>query len=105
MKLVFPKKFRVSDISISGIYFIVRKNKIVYIGKSVNIFSRLNSEHKYLSFHKYDYIRFIQCKKSLIDRYEKRWILKFKPEFNHKYVSTYFWPNGFGSKRLLRKMV
>lgn len=75
-----PKYFTRKNFRLTGIYFMIRKRKIVYIGKTTNLIIRLaQSEHVN---RRYDYLRFIQCDEVSLERYERRWIKKFKPKMN-----------------------
>lgn len=64
----------------SGIYFLIYKKEIVYIGKTKNISHRL-AGHGSKNYEEY---RFIPCEEVYLDAYEKRWIEKFKPKYNSK---------------------
>jgi len=61
------------------IYFLVHNKKVVYIGHTRNIVTRMAGHGD----KTYDSVRFFECKsQSDALRYEKRWILVFKPIFN-----------------------
>lgn len=62
-----------------GIYFLIRENKIVYVGQSKSVVARLLSHYKYKNFD-----RFYYCKvnESELNDYETYYILKFAPEEN-----------------------
>lgn len=62
----------------TGIYFLILRNKVVYIGQTTRWPSRL-AGHCYKNFNK---VRFIECKRSKLSYYEMRWIKRFKPELN-----------------------
>ena len=61
-----------------GIYFLLKRKKVVYIGQSTNIVSRIKCH----SNKEFDSFRVICCKKSKLHGYEKRWIVRFKPKYN-----------------------
>lgn len=67
-----------SDVSICGIYFLIKNSEIIYIGQSVNIFSRLQG-HKSKD---YDSVAFIPCPKSQLDILETLYILHYEPKLN-----------------------
>ena len=64
------------------IYFCINKStrKIVYIGESVNILSRLASNPVWKP--KQMKLRFMKCKDENRLWYERRWICRFIPKYN-----------------------
>jgi len=68
-----------SELYITGIYFLLSGDRIIYIGQSINIFNRMFTHH---IINKTDRIRFIRCNKKRLNEYEMRWIRKFRPKFN-----------------------
>lgn len=58
----------------TGVYFLIRDNSIVYIGQTKDLKKRLCGHHV-----KHDKYRFIPCHKSLLNHYETRWLKKFRP--------------------------
>lgn len=62
----------------SGIYFLIRNKKIIYIGRSKNIFLRLLAHCK----KDFDSVRIIKCDPDKAGYYEARWTKVFKPELN-----------------------
>lgn len=85
MAFKLNKYFTVEDYRLIGVYFLIGKGKIVYIGKSTSLLNRLAS---HVSI-KFDKIRFIQCDELRLDEYERRWIMRFRPKgnFRHLFVS------------------
>jgi|TARA_R100000805_G_C3515365_1_gene39844 hypothetical protein len=65
-----------------GIYFCIdrKTHKIVYIGESINILSRLASNPVWKP--KQMKLRFMKCKDKNRLWYERRWICKFVPKYN-----------------------
>lgn len=63
-----------------GIYFLIKRRKVVYIGQSTDFISRLFA-HKNQAMD-YDRFRFIRCSPDKLDYYERRWIRIFKPAHN-----------------------
>jgi len=88
MRITLPKYILKNDYRISGIYFLIHKNKIVYIGRTTHLFSRV-TQHQI----KWDSVRIIQCSYKECSKYEKRWIKKFMPKYNK---------NGWGSFKKLK---
>lgn len=61
----------------SGIYFLFKNNRMVYIGQSINVQKRISSHTK-----DFDAFRVIPCAVPDLLKYEKRLINYFKPELN-----------------------
>lgn len=66
------------------IYFLTDDRKVVYIGQTANIKTRLAEHRKNKQFDSY---RFIYCSFDKLNIYEERWINKFKPKYN-KFVTV-----------------
>lgn len=64
----------------TGIYFLIKRKKVVYVGRTISFPKRL-SGHCAKDF---DSIRFIQCSKENLTKYEDRWIRLFRPKLNIK---------------------
>lgn len=62
----------------TGIYFLIRKKKVIYIGQTCNFPARVKNHH----IKKFDTVRFMQCLKRNLSMYERRWIARFKPYYN-----------------------
>lgn len=63
----------------SGVYFLIKNNKIIYVGQSVNIFRRIMDHLPTKRFDKFSYIR---CKKENLDIIESLYIHHIKPPQN-----------------------
>ena len=76
-----PKK----DELVTGycLYFLFDKSEIIYIGQTGDLRARLHS-HKDKKFTNF---RAILCAPEDLNRYEERWIKKFKPTHNKQYRS------------------
>lgn len=61
------------------VYFLMHGKRIMYIGKTEHLRSRLNYHNCYLKFNN---VRFIQCSPETLSYYERRWIEKFQPIYN-----------------------
>jgi hypothetical protein len=73
-------------LEISGIYFLMKDHKCVYIGQSKNIFVRLN-KHRYSKDYDYSLIYQLDANNwSYIDKVEKKLIRELQPilNINHK---------------------
>ena len=61
----------------SGVYFLVENEEIVYVGQSVNVYSRI-SQHVI----KFDKFAFVPCPVNLLDRLESFYIHVLRPRSN-----------------------
>lgn len=65
------------------IYFIIDGDKVAYIGRTVNLASRLSSHHRFNEFKSNPRVAWLQCNdKSLLPDLEKALINYFKPLLN-----------------------
>jgi hypothetical protein len=63
------------------IYFLINDGNLVYVGKSnKNILARINSHIKDKDFDSAYYVAI--SSENLLDEYEKKYILKYKPKYN-----------------------
>lgn len=69
--------------SVTGIYFLLDGNKIVYIGQSTNVYHRIAS-HKDKQFDRY---AFVPCSADSLDKLEALYIHCIRPKLNGKYSS------------------
>ncbi len=71
-----------------GVYFLLLKNEIVYVGQSVAVYRRIN-EH--LASKRFERIAYIPCDQSELDVLESLYIHLFRPKLNqqkNKYLSA-----------------
>lgn len=85
MIIKIPKYFTKDDFKISGIYFLLRRNKIVYIGRTINLINRIY-QHSEKNF---DSIRIIKCNIDRLEHYEIRLIRYFQPKYNQMYTDRW----------------
>lgn len=83
------ERFDIRDIILSDkdkyIYFLLKNEELVYIGKSNgNLLGRINSHIKNKDFDDV-YLRAVNDAKSL-DKYEKKWIEKYRPKLNKEFI-------------------
>lgn len=64
----------------SGVYFLLKNNTVVYVGQSINTEKRILT-HKY-SGKDFDSFRVIPCSHDLLLHYEHRWLKWFNPIYN-----------------------
>ena len=62
----------------TGVYFLVDGNKVVYVGQSVNVYSRIAQHHS----KAFDSFAFIPCKKEILDSLESLYIHILRPPLN-----------------------
>lgn len=75
-----PKYFNPESVRLSGIYFLMVGKNVLYIGQTCDLFSRINAHLQ--SGKPFVKVRFIPCRADMLNHYEKRWILRFKPFYN-----------------------
>lgn len=63
---------------IVGVYFLIKRDKVVYVGQSNSLFTRI-SQHDNKEFDRYAFIR---CEKSQLDRLESLYIHLLQPPLN-----------------------
>ncbi|MBC8485860.1 MAG: hypothetical protein ISS80_04270 [Candidatus Cloacimonetes bacterium] len=66
---------------IQGIYFLIEKNDIVYVGQSSEIIHRISNHAKDGNYN-FDEFSYIKCPKEFLDNLEAYYIYTFKPKFN-----------------------
>jgi hypothetical protein len=64
-----------------GIYFLVQDTEVIYVGQSVNIYSRI-SQHMDKRFDRY---AFVPCEAELLDKLESLYIHTLRPKLNGNY--------------------
>jgi hypothetical protein len=77
----------------SGIYFLIRSDRVVYVGQSVKVYARV-LEH--LASKEFDGFAFIPCPAKSLDVLESLYIHSLRPELNGK------WQNSTGMHAPLR---
>lgn len=61
-----------------GVYFLVQDKEVVYVGQSVNVYSRI-SHHRDKKFDKY---AFVPCAAHMLDKLESLYIHVLRPKLN-----------------------
>jgi hypothetical protein len=61
-----------------GVYFLVQDKEVVYVGQSVNVYSRI-SQHRDKKFDKY---AFVPCEAQVLDKLESLYIHVLRPKLN-----------------------
>lgn len=65
--------------TVCGVYFLVHKKKVVYVGQSTNVFNRIHTHAQYKEFDSYVYI---PCEKDMLDKLESLYIHFLSPPLN-----------------------
>lgn len=63
----------------SGVYFLVSGNRVVYVGQSVNVYSRIDEHARDKSFERYAYA---PCSIDMLDKLESLYIHCLRPPLN-----------------------
>lgn len=84
---ILDNKNPVSPYKFCAIYFLIRKNKIMYIGSATNLGTRLltHSKNQRLKHDSFYYIRYSDDDKELMRYDEFLYIRKYAPKFNWQY--------------------
>jgi predicted GIY-YIG superfamily endonuclease len=67
----------------SGIYFLCQDNKVVYIGQSKDVTTRVNG---HVGSKEFDSVTAMLVPEELLDEVEQYWIKRVKPELNVRYL-------------------
>ncbi len=62
----------------TGVYFLINRLKVVYVGATTNYRVRIKQHKDKI----WDTSRIIECKEEKLSEYERRLIMKFKPKYN-----------------------
>jgi predicted GIY-YIG superfamily endonuclease len=65
--------------NVSGVYFLCKDNKVVYIGQSVNVSQRVGN---HISCKEFDYVYYVRCPKTELNYLEAKLIEAIKPKYN-----------------------
>jgi hypothetical protein len=63
----------------SGVYFLILGNRVVYVGQSVNVYSRIDEHTRVKSFERYAYV---PCSIDMLDKLESLYIHCLRPTLN-----------------------
>ncbi len=79
MSYNLDKYFKLEELKLPCVYFLIKRKKVVYIGSTYNLFVRMNN-HPCIGL--FDSIRIIRVEKDKLRGYERRLIIKFRPKLN-----------------------
>jgi hypothetical protein len=66
----------------SGIYFLLQKERVIYVGQSVDVPQRLLT-HLNEGRKNFDSYSWVPCDRTSLNDYEAFWIVELRPELNH----------------------
>jgi len=66
----------------TGVYFLIDGNRVVYVGQSTNVYSRIVEHHDKV----FERFAFIPCDREMLDKLESLYIHILRPPFNGDYV-------------------
>ena len=69
----------IEDFDFCGVYFLLKRYEIVYVGQSLNVFNRIQQHRKDKDFDRFAWVNVDQ---SLLDAVERMYIHLFKPPLN-----------------------
>lgn len=76
---IISNSIDIENINFCGIYFLINKNKVVYVGQTKNGLFRVFEHIKTKYFEKFS---IFSCDEYLLDYYENYFIMKYKPKLN-----------------------
>lgn len=69
-----------------GVYFLIKDERVRYVGQSVNVDTRLR-DHS--GNHDFDAVSFIPCDRAILDKLESLYIHLLKPDWNGRVASRH----------------
>ena len=84
-----------------AVYALFKDEQIVYIGQSINAYSRIGSHNKDKDF---DHFRIMPCLKHRMNNWEEMLIQRYKPKYNKQGLKKSFTPIYRKSKRQKNKL-
>ncbi len=85
--LIIKGSKKLSQYNICGIYFLIKNKIIVYIGKAIDIPSRVR-RHIMENQKDFDEVRYIELEESELAHKEKYYIFLYRPEYNIQHKSS-----------------
>lgn len=86
--IIGHKKSINNVVSDRGIYFLIKDNKIVYVGQSVNIFKRIKNHKRTKDFDYYNYILLPEVSDNRLNDVEMKYIAAFSPKYNKQIAGS-----------------
>ena len=73
--------------SMIGVYFLIRSDKVVYVGQSNNVHARVQ-QHRNIDRKEFERWAFIQCERNQLNVLESLYIMALQPEDNGRNVNN-----------------
>ena len=86
--------FNASYLLHPGVYVLRWQGRVMYVGQSIEVFSRLGQHSRRIM---YDEVFFVRCEKGELNSIEQELIDKLKPELNLLRVKPHVAPQGLNS--------
>lgn len=74
---------------VTGVYFLIHGDEIVYVGQSVDVFSRFEVHR--VSGKVFDRVYYIECEEWELSDVEAEYIIKFAPKYNRTVPGNNRW--------------
>ena len=84
-EVVFKKQNAVEILDVACVYLLLREGKVVYVGQSKNIYSRIQSHRRTKDF---THFRILRCHPARLNYWEGKLIFDYKPEYNKRGVDS-----------------
>ena len=84
-EVVFKKQNPVEILDVACVYLLLREGKVVYVGQSKNIYSRIQSHRSTKDF---THFRILRCHPVRLNYWEGKLIFDYKPEYNKRGVES-----------------
>ena len=84
-EVVFKKQNAVEILDVACVYLLLREGKVVYVGQSKNIYSRIQNHRRTKDF---THFRILRCHPARLNYWEGKLIFDYKPEYNKRGVDS-----------------
>ena len=84
-EVVFKKQNPVEILDVACVYLLLRRGKVVYVGQSKNIYSRIQNHRRAKDF---THFRILRCHPARLNYWEGKLIFDYKPEYNKRGVES-----------------
>ena len=84
-EVVFKKQNAVEILDVACVYLLLREGKVVYVGQSKSIYSRIQNHRRTKDF---THFRILRCHPARLNYWEGKLIFDYKPEYNKRGVDS-----------------
>ncbi len=75
---------------ICGVYFLCDGDEVIYVGSSINVYSRISDHQRerdrgYANSKPFNRVHFLKCEASELEQLENKYIEEFKPRCNGRH--------------------